>query len=168
MSNRFVIGDLHLGHKKILKHQTKRAAGTGLSHDEWIIQQWNSVVQKKDLVIVLGDVVWGKESLKLLRYLKGNKHLILGNHDRLSLDLYSKYFSKIHGFMSYKKMFWLSHCPIHESELFNKINVHGHDHKVLNRGSKYCNVTVDALNGIPMSFDELRDKYIEVYGVLGV
>lgn len=48
-----------------------------------MIDWWNKKVTDKDDVYILGDFCWGKESdwIRILTQLKGNKHLILGNHD---------------------------------------------------------------------------------------
>lgn len=165
MSKIFFISDLHLGHKNILKFSLMRG-GTDLhSHSEWLVEQWNSVVTKRDLVWVLGDVCFDKDHLKYLKRMNGNKHLILGNHDIFSLDTYSKYFNKIHGFMKYKGM-WLSHAPIHKNHLRACINIHGHLHdrvveeydEIHNRiipDTSYINVCVEQCDGVPQTLEAL-------------
>ncbi len=89
--------------------------------------------------------------------MKGNKHLILGNHDKFTLETYSQYFNKIHGFMK-KGGFWLSHAPIHPKELRGRVNIHGHVHSKSIPDPRYFNVSVEALGGIPISMDEIREQ----------
>lgn len=125
-------------------------------HDNYIVRQWNSVVSKNDLVYVLGDVCFDKTKLPLLKRMKGNKHLILGNHDEFSLETYKPYFNKIHGFMKYKGVAWLSHAPIHPDELRGKWNIHGHVHHKTLPDYRYINVGVEVLDGKPISWDELQ------------
>ena len=161
MSTIRFISDLHLGHRSIVKFSGPERGGvtTVDEHDAWIVSQWNSVVAKNDLVWVLGDVCFDKAKLPLLKRMKGNKHLILGNHDEFGIDDYLEYFNKIHGFMKYKG-FWISHSPIHPIELRGKKNIHGHVHKNSIPDSNYINVSVEAIQGKPISIEEIRS-----YGV---
>lgn len=163
MNIRF-ISDLHLGHKNILKFSPERGGTDVESHSEWLVEQWNSVVQKRDLVWVLGDVVFDKDHFKYLKRMYGNKHLILGNHDEFSIAEYSKYFNRIHGFQKYKG-FWLSHAPVHPNQLRKHLNIHGHVHhndikinKLFRKvkDSRYINVSVEAVNGVPLSLEDIR------------
>ena len=74
------IADLHLGHEFVAKH---RGFASIEEHDEHIIKQWNSVVHKRDLTYILGDVTMEKtDSYPLLKRLNGQKKVVLGNHDR--------------------------------------------------------------------------------------
>lgn len=52
-------------------------------HDECLISNWNKVVGKNDLVIILGDFSFLKaeQTMTLLRRLNGDKVLVRGNHD---------------------------------------------------------------------------------------
>ena len=157
MNIRF-ISDLHFDHKNIIKYSKERSHLNSVEeHNQWIIDQWNSVVHKRDLVWILGDVSFSKEGLKLLKKLKGQKHLILGNHDTFALELYQQYFNKIHGFMRYKG-FWLSHCPIKEQQLRGRKNIHGHIHGN-STNENYFNVSVEALEGKPITLDEIKDYF---------
>lgn len=154
------IGDLHIGHKNIANFSGAERGGiTNVDeHDAWIVEQWNSVCLKNDLVWVLGDVCMDKSRLPLLKKMKGNKHLILGNHDEFALDVYKPYFNKIHGFVRYKGM-WLSHAPVHPQELRGKVNVHGHTHKILVPDERYICVSVEQVNGKPISLEELKQRF---------
>lgn len=172
MSKVYFISDLHFGHVNIPKFEGHNRGGvtTVQEHDDWIIKQWNSVVTKRDLTWVLGDVAFTKQGLAKVSKLNGSKHLILGNHDQFSLELYSQYFNKIHGFMK-KGKFWLSHAPVHPNQLRNKYNIQGHVHSNTLEDLRYFNVSVEALNGMPIAYEELesifktREKYIGVnYG----
>jgi calcineurin-like phosphoesterase family protein len=100
-------------------------------HDEHIIAQWNSVVNKRDVTYILGDMTMEKSSpYPLLDRLNGLKHVVLGNHDRRQdVPHLLQYVESVGGMIQYKGII-LTHCPIHPSELeyrFNK-NIHGHIH----------------------------------------
>lgn len=165
MSRVFFISDLHIGHKAVIRFSPERL-GTAVStideHDLLLVDRWNSVVSKRDVVWVLGDVVFNTAKLYLLPKLAGQKNLILGNHDQFGIHIYLKYFHKIHGFTKYKGL-WLSHCPVHGDELRGLPNVHGHVHNPDNNPAvrddrRYINVTVEALKGLPISIDEIKAR----------
>jgi calcineurin-like phosphoesterase family protein len=122
------IADLHLSHQSMA---TRRGFSTIEEHDEHIIAKWNSVVNKRDVTYILGDVTMEKSSpYPLLDRLNGIKHIVLGNHDRRqdTKKLFD-YAESIAGMIQYKGIF-LTHCPIHSDELNYGIvkNIHGHIH----------------------------------------
>lgn len=162
MANVFFIGDLHLGHKNIMKFG-QRNFDTIEHHDEAMIDLWNSKVKsKRDLVWVLGDVAMSTEAMKILEKAQGHKRLIMGNHDREPISEYLKYFEDIRAFEK-RYGFVMSHVPIHPNEMVYRswnYNVHGHIHdpkKNLNVDT-YFNVNVDSIGLIPLELDELRTK----------
>lgn len=154
------ISDLHLGHKNILNFCPNRGGTDVQSHNEWLVHQWNSVVEKRDHIYVLGDICFHGDDLKYLRQMRGQKTMIWGNHDKFSLPTYQEYFHQVKGFMK-KHGFWISHSPIHPRELRGKKNIHGHvhQHHILTADGdidpNYINVCVDALDGKPISLEEL-------------
>lgn len=123
------IADLHLGHTNMAKH---RGFESEFSHDEYIVDQWNSVVSKKDLTYILGDVTMeSPKNYYRLNSMNGRKVVVLGNHDRpQDVQELLKYVDKVAGMIKYKGI-WLTHCPVHESELEYRVpkNIHGHIHE---------------------------------------
>lgn len=122
------IADLHLGHTNMA---IKRGFLTVEEHDEYIITQWNSVVNKRDVTYILGDITMEKKSsYPLLDRLNGIKHVVLGNHDRRQdIPHLLQHVESVAGMIQYKGIM-LTHAPIHPMELdyrFNK-NIHGHIH----------------------------------------
>lgn len=82
---KFYISDTHLLHERLLDMQP-RAFLNIEEHDEHIVTCWNSVVGDGDLVYHLGDFAFalsrnGDRVRELFDRLKGEKYLILGNHD---------------------------------------------------------------------------------------
>ena len=77
----WLTSDLHFGHKNILKF-CKRPWDTVEEMDEGLIQNWNRVVGKDDLVFDLGDFAFASNSKwkDLLSQLNGHHYFILGNH----------------------------------------------------------------------------------------
>ena len=59
MGKVFIISDLHLSHKNMA---IKRGFKDEAEHDNFIIEQWNKVVSKKDTVWILGDITMEKST----------------------------------------------------------------------------------------------------------
>lgn len=156
----FFTSDLHLGHRNVIGFGRPQFANID-DHDECLIAGWNSRVNKRDKVFVLGDVAFGLSHLSLVAELKGTKELIIGNHDQQATIEYLKYFTKVHGCRKYKD-FILTHCPVHPSEMEYrwKFNLYGHiheSHKVIKDARYFC-VGVDHHDFMPISLDEVKTK----------
>ena len=169
MSTIFFISDLHLGHGKefILNRLAPIKFSCAEEHDEYLVKQWNSVIRKRDSVYVLGDVAVNKRFLPILDRMKGDKQLLMGNHDMYRTEEYLKYFTRIRPSFKHKG-FWLSHIPIHADSLRGIMNIHGHVHHNNVKDPRYINCCVEALNGVPMSLDEAKElekKYEESCGI---
>lgn len=168
----FFISDLHLGHENMAIHRGFANADEMNNH---IITKWNSVVHKRDTVYILGDITMEKSKYyPLLAQLKGDKNVVLGNHDlKQHVPLLLPYVMGVAGMIQYKEEFILTHCPIHPSELnFRfKYNIHGHDHdkRILKDpllsdylgepDSRYINVALEQLDYTPIEFNELKQTY---------
>ena len=83
MKHIWFVADLHAQHPKIVNICSRPVSRE--EHDEWLLKEvFNKYVQKKDEVYILGDVSLGKrkDAEKWVARMNGNKHLILGNHDK--------------------------------------------------------------------------------------
>jgi len=123
------IADLHLGHENMA---IKRGFESAEIQDEFIVKQWNAIINKRDTTYILGDITMEtKKHYPTLDRLNGRKIVVLGNHDmpKDTAEL-MKYVEKVAGMIKYKGMF-LTHCPIHTMELDHRIsrNIHGHIHE---------------------------------------
>jgi len=131
MSQVRFIADLHFGHKFMAEH---RGFESIEAHDEYVIKQWNSVVHKRDITYILGDITMEKnDSYPLLNRLNGMKKVVLGNHDKASdVPELLEYVNSVCGMAKYKGVF-LTHCPIHPMEMDYRVrhNIHGHIHENL-------------------------------------
>ena len=75
--------DQHFGHKNILEY-CERPFTSVEEMDEGLIKQWNKVVNKDDLVYVLGDLCFkASHWRKIAPQLNGQIVLIRGNHDAI-------------------------------------------------------------------------------------
>ena len=150
------IADLHFGHQNMAK---RRGFDSVEAHDEYVIQEWNKVVDKRDVTYILGDITMEKkEPYRLLDRLNGVKHVVLGNHDRRQDTLWlMNHVESAAGIIQYKG-FFLTHCPIHPKELTYRDvqgNIHGHVHEnIIDEPGYYC-VSCEVVNYQPKTINEL-------------
>lgn len=162
--------DQHLNHEKIYqlpfpsaKDKTKpmRSFSCAKEADEYMIEQYNSIVNKGDRVYFVGDIAMSKKGLALMsRMQKGHNYLVMGNHDNQApITEYAKYFNKIYGLLYLKKLGCIvSHCPLHTNFEGNgrfKYNIHGHLHDHFIDDARYLNVSVEHTGYKPILFEEL-------------
>lgn len=82
MSNIWLTSDTHFCHDREFVYKPRGFSTVYEMNDE-IVRRWNEVVAPDDDVYHLGDVMLNDDDqgLKLLKSLKGNIHIVLGNHD---------------------------------------------------------------------------------------
>jgi calcineurin-like phosphoesterase family protein len=161
------IADLHLSHTSMA---TRRGFSSIEEHDEYIIAKWNSVVNKRDITYILGDITMEKSApYHLLDRLNGLKHVVMGNHDRRQdVRKLLEHVESVAGMTQYKGVI-LTHCPIHIMELDHrfKYNIHGHIHdKVVmlldscfeEPDERYHCVSCERVDYSPKTLDELGIK----------
>lgn len=163
MSNIFFSSDLHLGHANLLNFL--RADGSKLRDfscvqemDEYIIQKHNEVVKPSDHFYCMGDVAMKKECIATVSRMNGHKRLIRGNHDVYRTKDYLPYFDEIYGIRVLDNIIF-THIPIHPECLGRfKANAHGHIHANKSPEGKYINLSVEAIDYIPVSLEELKKR----------
>lgn len=173
MSGRtWVISDTHFGHVGVT--QFLNADGTKLrpwddpeEMDEAMVANWNRVVDDKDRVYHLGDVVINRRHLKTLGRLKGRKCLIKGNHDIFKLSDYTPYFDDIRAYNVIQHngaKVIMSHIPVHPNQLGRLgINIHGHLHSNVVGDPAYINVSVEQIDYTPKLLQELLKEHDVLY-----
>jgi len=70
------ISDTHFGSERVVR-KYRRPFKNALEHDRYIVQAWNALVGRNDIVYHLGDV----GDLHTLAQLNGNVRVLPGNHD---------------------------------------------------------------------------------------
>lgn len=144
----YVISDLHLNHKNIIKY-CNRPFDNVEDMNNTIINNWNEIVDKHDMVFLIGDLAFGKNKAEWFKKLNGRIILIRGNHDR---DLRSKPFLFLH---YQNKKFLLIHRPPYEYEGWV---IHGHKHNktpFIDYENKRINVSCELLNYKPVPINDL-------------
>lgn len=148
MSKVYVISDLHLGHKKLA---ALRGYPSPDEHDSALVEAWNSVVGKRDVVYVLGDVM----DPALLMLMRGTKKLAMGNHDTKPTSLYLTHCSQVRAYYVYDGCL-LSHIPVHPSQKARwRMNVHGHSHARPLDDPWYLCVCIELIGMAPRLLNEL-------------
>lgn len=158
MSEVYFISDTHFYHERIIAF-ANRPFQNAAQMNEAIVNNWNSVIGKRDTVYHLGDIGISRtiDDLQIIERLNGAKKvLILGNHDNLPITDYLQVFDAVYAVYKHKGRI-LSHYPIHPQELYGQTNIHGHthDHNVTAPGCKYLNVSVENIGYKPIKFQDL-------------
>ena len=158
MPDTFFTSDTHFGHGNILKF-CSRPFVSAAEMDEVLIQNWNSLVKKDDVVYLLGDFSFG-DIKKYTDRLNGNINLILGNHDKKSQCVGN--FCSVHDTLRAKiagKYLWLSHYAhmTWPSSCYNSEHVFGHSHGRLVGVGKSFDVGTDTHGYKPYHYDEVCD-----------
>ena len=164
----YYISDLHFGHENVIS-LCNRPFCNVQQMNESLIEKWNKVVHKNDNVFILGDFAYNSNVNveDYLSQLKGEKHLLIGNHDK-------SYMSKINMFKYFKTVDYMSiintgkgkatlcHYPLLDFK--GKFMIHGHIHAkakklkywdYLKNSNAYLNAGVDVNNYTPVSLEEL-------------
>lgn len=138
----YYISDVHLFHKNVTNEGSNfdnRPFETLEEMHKAIKDNWNSVVTNADHVYILGDLSWkeNEDVIKFVSTLRGNKHLILGNHDRVKDQRYKQLFVEIVDYKELKDIvdgkeyhLVLSHFPIAFWNHQHRYTQSGNEHKV--------------------------------------
>lgn len=147
----FVISDTHFGHAAMVRYH-----GRPERFDRVIVENWNRVVGKQDLVFHLGDVAVSRtlDVASVVKRLNGHKILCLGNHDRRPPEWYISA-----GFaFACSSFIWdgicFSHRPVTPLPSGCSMNIHGHFHGDDHRLHEYAE---DAY------FHENRERYVHIH-----
>ena len=146
----WIIADTHFYHENIKRYQ-----GRPDDFNEQIIRNWCKLVAYDDVVIHLGDVIFGLDKEKrlpsLIASLPGKKILCRGNHDPKPAEWYMEHgFDFACDYFVYQDIAF-SHAPltplppqtlVSDGRLVN-VNIHGHFHKGAHRSSDEAPVRPD-------------------------
>lgn len=167
--------DTHYHHQNIIKY-CKRPFADVEEMNEALIENWNSVVGKNDLVYHLGDIAMGgkkkaEQTAEILSHLNGTIRLIKGNHDTYVLgspcrerfewvkDYYELHYDH--------KLIVLQHFPLLTWNMAGKVDgqgrpsafhLHGHSHgglDALNALTTRMDVGVDSQSYKPIALDQV-------------
>jgi len=160
----WLTSDTHFGHDNIRVH-CHRPFDSVEEMDETIIENWNRLIDKTDLVYHLGDFAWRGREKYYRKALNGRIILIRGNHDRKNVHNLGL-FEHVHSLLNTKinsQAITLCHYALrvwHRSH-FNAWHLFGHSHGKLCGFGKSFDIGVDANNFEPLSWEEVQAKMNE-------
>lgn len=155
--------DHHFDHVNIIDFAKRPFASVAEMNREMVTRH-NDVVQDKDDVYFLGDFAFSDPRL-FLPYMKGRKHLILGNHDQRRLK-------QLHG-CPFQWIRDVALIEVEEQPIFLSHYAHrtwpqsfhgawhlfGHSHGMVCDHGRSTDVGVDCWGYAPVSFDTLRHRF---------
>ena len=151
----FVTSDHHFGSYKLPSFLQVYAE----SQEQELIEKWNSIVGKDDIVYYNGDFCDGNfmDLCSYIKRLNGQITLVLGNHDKLGNDVYKAVFKDAVDEVVLKDLDLTIHhvpvVPVHTSK-----EVFGHLHRSLvrplNSSTSFCSC-VQFSDGYPVSLEKI-------------
>ena len=176
----FFTSDTHWGHLNILK-LCSRPCPTVEEMDEALINNWNSVVGKNDIVFHLGDFAFAPNWRwkEIISRLNGEIHLIIGNHDEVRwpgdsiMSLFAGVYNQLKLKIDNQHHVYLNHYPFlcyggtYRAPENCVIQLHGHTHeypggtgkdmdRLKHRFPYQYDVGVDNNNYTPVSWDKIK------------
>jgi len=159
----YITSDLHLDHKNIIKYCDRPFISTKDMNDT-LVNNWNRIVRKKDIVYYLGDLAYGKGSKSTddwLSKLNGKIIFIMGNHDKSDkIKIHDSYTLDYKG-----NKFFLTHRPEDVPKDWKGWAICGHHHNnkleeypFINKKNKRVNISTELTKFRPVDMDELIKK----------
>lgn len=163
----YYIADTHFGHSNVISFD-KRPFSSADEMDRIMLANWNSRITDNDDVYIIGDFVYraDKNVAWYCNRLHGKKHLILGNHDKLTDDD-RKYFVSVDKMLHItdgSNQICACHFPIAEWNGFRKghYHIYAHIHNKKDDTYEFMSKRERALNAgcminnyMPVTFQEL-------------
>ena len=168
----YIISDTHFNHENIIKY-CNRPFSSIKEMNETLINNWNKIVKKNDIVYHLGDFFLGsKFDLKeIVNKLNGQIYLIRGNHEHLNVKSYEDagiIVLKNAPILLKEYKVALTHRPLPNGMLKEGyVNLHGHIHNKklediydskLYDKTRHLNVSCDVLNFQPVLINDLLNN----------
>ena len=165
----YFTSDQHFGHFNIIR-LSRRPFKTVEEMDETMVERWNAKVRDDDTVYVLGDLFFRAATVEpILKRLKGQKHLVLGNHDpswtdRVKLADYFESVQTLKEGAVDGRLVTMCHYPmLSYPQARRGYMIYGHIHNntgddywpLIMRRPRMLNAGVDVNNFEPVTFDEL-------------
>lgn len=158
--NYWFTADTHYSHVSVLKH---RGFSTIDEMNEILINNYNNVVKKNDIVFHLGDFSFDKKCTEsIFNRLNGQIHLIIGNHDednKKTLNLKFNWIKTTYKLRVNNQKYILSHFPfaVWNCKHYGSIHLHAHSHNRYKGEGRILDVGVDCHKLKPINLDEINE-----------
>jgi calcineurin-like phosphoesterase family protein len=162
--NIFFTSDTHFNHHNIIKYENRPFSNVE-EMNEALINNWNEVVSKKDIIFILGDFIFKHMSFnELCSKLNGKKFFVRGNHD---------YAKEANGWpdiielnLKGEAFLVLTHYPMlsWNRSFHGSWNLFGHTHSkyIYDNSRLALNVGTDCHNFRPISYLEVKKKILTI------
>ena len=157
----FFTSDTHFGDMRVLRFD-HRPFATLEEHDAALVGRWNEVVGESDTVWHLGDFALGPGPARvaeLVRALRGEKHLLIGNNDDMATITAPGWASVGHyaELTVDGRQLVLCHYAFRTWNDMGRgaLNLHGHSHGKLTPIPKQYDVGVDAQDFRPVTLPQI-------------
>jgi calcineurin-like phosphoesterase family protein len=157
--NYFFTSDTHFDHKNIIEYSNRPFSSVG-EMNEKLIQNWNEVVSKDDVIYHLGDFAFTNPS-KFLTRLNGKIFTINGSHDDKNwpylMEIYPEGLKDEFG---NKRLIVLCHYAMRSwgKSHYASWHLFGHHHGKLESYGLSFDVGVDCNNYYPFSLEDVAKK----------
>lgn len=161
---RFLVGDLHLDHDRVLEY-TDRPFASVAAMNRALVDNWNAVVDPGDEVVFLGDLAVPSEPTTVRRWLDrlaGEVVFVAGDHDDGVGRTEGVAARAAHRFEAGGHRFYCVHDPADAQPEPDEWLVHGHHHDrrvgeypFLDPDARRINVSVELLDYEPIPVAEL-------------
>jgi calcineurin-like phosphoesterase family protein len=161
--NIWLSADYHIGHANIIKYADRPFAEVE-EMDETIMENYDNLVQKGDIVFFLGDIAFGEDLAKRILSImiqKADVHFIIGNHDKKYMKSIDQLASSVNTLLDIEidgQPITLCHYAMrtwHKSH-FDALQLHAHSHGSLPPIGKQWDVGVDNNEFKPVSYESLK------------
>lgn len=169
----FFTSDQHFSHANVIKYCNRPYASAD-EMDEALINNYNSVVDANDKVWFIGDVFFcdAGRAKEILNCLKGRKHLILGNHDKMLRNqkpvqqMFEQVYPDLHEESIDGIKVVMCHYPLltWNKAHYGSFMLHGHAHgntKYPFKG-RIMDVGVDANDYRPIDWDAIKREMLKI------
>ena len=171
MSRVFFTADQHFDHEGIIRICQRKNPYTGqlfsnvAEMNKVMIELWNDVVSPRDIVYCLGDFAHhsnAESSRKIFGKLNGQKHLLIGNHDKEYVRELPWGTPAEH--MKFKTVDGISITMCHYGLVTwpgfhnGSISLYGHSHGNLAGTDRRLDVGVDCWNFMPVDLEMILER----------
>ncbi len=163
----FYIADTHFGDERVMR-LARRPYDSLTEMNEALISNWNNAVSPQDTVYIVGDFAIDDENAQVIERLNGEKHLILGNHDKALTEKALKAFASVNTILTITdngRSVCLCHYPLmsYENSIYGGYQVFGHIHnnerdiafELQKQLKNSLNSSADVIAFTPKTLDEL-------------
>jgi len=164
---KFYTADTHFNHRGVMETYRKHLWKSVDEMNQGLIDRWNEVVTRGDVVYHLGDFALGSKVDAwpidyIISQLKGQIILLRGNHDDKNMKKFEEWFAKV-AYMDYIKdggdKIHLCHYPLRSwrASIHGSFHLHGHSHGNIEPYRRMQDVGIDVMDFRPWDWYTIKE-----------